>query len=237
LTSEDRNDAGSEMSFNRRSAFATFALVIFGQSAAAQPHNPRPWQDNFTARLEILALLETLNADLLSHDSATLTLDRWCGDHKLASPAHIVANLIERADKKPTAEQRQLLGVSSSERVRYRRVRLSCGDHVLSEADNWYVPSRLTLDMNHILDTTDTSFGRVVRPLDFHRHTLSAKLLYSPLPKNWEMGAPIPEGHETALAIPHAVLEHRAVLTLPNGTPFSQVIETYTSDVLDFDQR
>ncbi|HVJ78849.1 MAG TPA: hypothetical protein VM620_13540 [Hyphomicrobium sp.] len=174
---------------------------------------------------------------LLSHDSATLTLDRWCGDHLLASPAHIVANLVQRTNKKPTVEQRQLLSVSASEQTRYRRVRLSCGDHVLSEADNWYVPSRLTPAMNRILDTTDTSFGRVVRPLDFHRHTLSAKLLYSPLPKNWEMDAPIPERHEAALTIPHAVLEHRAMLTLPNGTPFSQVIETYTSEVLDFHHR
>ena len=30
------------------------------------------------------------------------------------------------------------------------------------------------------------------------------------------------------------VLEHRAVLTLPDGTPFSQVVETYTSAVLAF---
>jgi hypothetical protein len=44
------------------------------------------WQESFTARLEALALLETLNAELLSHDSATLTLDHWCAAHRLASP-------------------------------------------------------------------------------------------------------------------------------------------------------
>jgi chorismate-pyruvate lyase len=225
------------MNFNRRNAFATFALVLLGQSAGAHPQNSPPWRDDFTARLEVLALLETLNADLLSHDSATLTLDRWCGDHQLAFPAHIVAHLVQRTDKEPTTEQRQSLGVSPSEIVRYRRVRLSCGKHVLSEADNWYVPSRLTAEMNHILDTTDTSFGRVVRPLDFYRHTLSAKLLYSPLPKNWEMGAAIAARPDRALAIPHAVLEHRAVLALPNGTPFSEVVETYTSELLDFRHR
>jgi hypothetical protein len=58
--------------------------------------------------------------------------------------AHVVAELIHGADKAPTAEQRQLLGVTPSEPIRYRKVRLSCGNHVLSEADNWYVPSRLT---------------------------------------------------------------------------------------------
>ena len=35
-------------------------------------------------------------------------------------------------------------------------MRLKCGDHVLSEADNWYVKARLTPDMNHMLETTDT---------------------------------------------------------------------------------
>ena len=35
-------------------------------------------------------------------------------------------------------------GIGPDEPVAYRHVRLRCGDHVLSEADNWYVPSRLT---------------------------------------------------------------------------------------------
>jgi hypothetical protein len=30
------------------------------------------------------------------------------------------------------------------------------------------------------------------------------------------------------------VLIHRAILTLPNGTPFSEVVESYTSNVLPF---
>jgi len=218
------------------SVFVTFILVLFARTAAAEISNTPPWQDSFTARLEALALLEILNADLLSHDSATLTLDRWCGDHRLAPSAHIVAELIHGADQAPTAEQRQLLGVTSSEPIRYRKVRLSCGDHVLSEADNWYVPSRLTPDMNKLLETSDTAFGRAVHALNFHRRTLSAKLLWSPLPQNWDMGAPLPEPHESNLAIPHAVLQHRAVLALPNGTPISQVVETYTSEVFAFPQ-
>ena len=191
------------------------------------------WQDSFTARLEALALLETLNAELLSHDSATLTLDHWCAAHRLASPARIVAERVNGADQAPTDEQLQLLGVSATEPIRYRRVRLTCGDHVLSEADNWYVPARLTPEMNRVLDTTDTAFGRAVQALDFHRRTLSVKLLWAPLPQGWEMGAPLPERRGT-LTMPHAVLEHRAVLTLPDGTPFSEVVETYTSEVLAF---
>ena len=192
------------------------------------------WQESFTARLEALALLETLNSELLSHDSATLTLDRWCAAHRLASPARIVAERVAGAEQAPTDEQRQLLDVSATEPIRYRRVRLICGDHVLSEADNWYVPARLTPEMNRLLDTTDTAFGRAVQTLNFRRRTLSSKLLWAPLPQDWEMGAPLPERRGATLIIPHAVLEHRAVLALPDGTPFSEVVETYTREVLAF---
>ena len=36
------------------------------------------------------------------------------------------------------------------------------------------------------------------------------------------------------LQIPAELLQHRAVLTLPDGTPFSEVVETYTSEILGF---
>ncbi len=112
--------------------------------------------------------------------------------------------------------------VGPQEPVAYRRVRLRCGERVLSEADNWYVPALLTPDMNRTLDTTDTSFGRVVAPLDFRRETLSAKLLWSPESRG--AGSPI--------ALPRFVLQHRAVLERPDGRPFSALVETYTSEVL-----
>jgi chorismate-pyruvate lyase len=194
------------------------------------------WRDNFTTRLEALALLQSLNVDLLSQDSATLTLDRWCRTHRLATPAEIVADRVPGVEKAPTAEQRQILRVTESEPVQYRRVRLRCGTHVLSEAENWYVPSRLTPEMNKALDTTSIPFGRAVQALHFRRQILSAKLLWSPLPEGWEMGAASgPAGSSsTTLQIPSEVLQHRAVLTLLDGTPFSTVIETYTDDVLAF---
>jgi chorismate-pyruvate lyase len=195
---------------------------------------PVPWPDSFFTRLEALALLQTLNADLLSHDSATLTLERWCDTHHMASPARIIAERVKGADKQATAEQLQLLGVGTSDAVRYRRVRLHCGAYILSEADNWYVPARLTNDMNRLLDTTETPFGRAVQALNFRRRTLSAKLLWRPLPEGWETGAPVPDRSPAMLQVPDAVLEHRAALTLPDGTPFSVVVETYTGDILAF---
>ena len=116
---------------------ASFGFMLLAGTAAAEGSGALPWQESFAARLEALALLQTLNAELLSHDSATLTLDRWCAAHRLASPALIIAERVNGAYQAPTDEQRQLLGVNAMETIRYRRVRLICGGHVLSEADNW----------------------------------------------------------------------------------------------------
>src|ERR1017187_2445929 len=121
------------------------------------------WPDTFVTRVEAVALLQTLNANLLSHDSATLTLERWCDVHRLASPARIVAARVADKEKPVSPEQRRELGVSSAEPIRYRRVRLLCGTIVLSEADNWYVPGRLTAEMNKMLETTDMPFGKAVQ--------------------------------------------------------------------------
>ncbi len=210
------------------------ALILLLTAAIASAAEPAPWPDSFVGRLEALALLETLNADLLAHDSATLTIERWCADHRLADPARIVAERVSDAARSASAEVRKALDVKPDEALGYRRVRLKCGDHVLSEADNWYVPARLTPEMNHVLETTDTPFGKAVAALHFRRHTLSADLLWRPLPKGWEIGAALAPKEAGALTIPAHVLEHRAVLSTPDGEPFSEVVETYTGEVLAF---
>jgi hypothetical protein len=204
------------------------ALLLWVLPAAAQ----QPAPDAYVARVEAALLLQTLNADLLGHDSATLTLQRWCDTHQLASPARIVATRVRGVYQPPSEEQRQLLRVTPAEQVRYRRVKLLCGTVVLSEAENWYVPARLTAEMNQRLDTTDTPFGVAVQSLHFQRHTLSAEVLWQPLPPQWEMRPPPATGAAAELCVPPQVLRHRALLTLPDGTPFSEVVETYTSEAL-----
>jgi hypothetical protein len=210
------------------------ALLLLRATVPASAADPAPWADSFVGRLEALALIESLNADLLAHDSATLTLERWCADHQLADPARIVAERVSGAVKPASAEVRAALDIKPDEPLGYRRVRLKCGDHVLSDADNWYVPARLTSEMNHMLETTDTPFGKAVAALHFRRHTLSADLLWRPLPKGWETGATATAPEGGALAIPDHVLEHRAVLSTPAGEPFSEVVETYTGEVPAF---
>lgn len=215
-------------------ASAALALACISGVSRAKDVQPPAWPDTALARTGALALLQTLNAELLSHDSATLTLDGWCARRRLApAGSRIVAERVRGQDKVATPEVRAALQVGAEEPVRYRRVRLRCGDQVLSEADNWYVPSRLTPEMNTVLDTSDTAFGRAVQALHFRRQTMSAALLWSPLPDGWDVApASSSRGAGHRLAIPAQVIQHRAVLRLPDGTPFSQVVETYGGAVL-----
>jgi hypothetical protein len=156
------------------------------------------------------------------------------GSHELATPATIVAERIHNVDKQPKAEQRELLKVSATEPLRYRRVHFKCGERVLSEADNWYVPARLTREMNQSLENSDIAFGRAVLALHFQRCTLAAELLWRPLPEGWEMNPALRGQAGPTLRIPREVLRHRAILTSADGTPFSMVVETYTAEVLEF---
>jgi hypothetical protein len=211
---------------------ALFLAPAFGQQKTA----PAPsWPDSYLTRLEVLALIQTLNGALLASRSATLTLEKWCADHKLAAEPKILARLVRGVEKPASAETRQRLQVSAEEPVKHRHVELTCGDHVLSEADNWYVPSRLTPEMNQLLETTDTPFGKAVQALGFHRQTFSADILWSPLPQGWERGAAErPTEVKGILAIPERLFEHRAVLYDREQKPFSEVDEVYADDLLAF---
>ncbi|TIQ61732.1 MAG: hypothetical protein E5X41_32095 [Mesorhizobium sp.] len=76
--------------------------------------------------------------------------------------------------------------------MNYRRVQLACGKLVLCEADNWYVPSSLTPQMNRLLDETTQPFGKGGAAAPVRRQIIRAELLSSPLPKGWEMDAQLP---------------------------------------------
>jgi hypothetical protein len=151
------------------------------------------------------ARIDALKTGVLGAASATQFLTGRCGALHLAAPASVRAENSASAKAIVPADVRALLRVDEAAPVRHRHVRLTCGGHLLSEADNWYVPARLTPAMNHTLDTTDTPFGAVVRPLNFHRKTVAATPQQGP-----------------------TVLQVKAVLLTPQGAPISLVVENYS---------
>lgn len=159
--------------------------------------------------------LNRLQRELKATRSATLTLEKWCAEFRMAEPPAVKARVVSGAMNGPSPEQLRRLQVGSAEEVRYRRVELRCGEQVLSVAENWYVPARLTVEMNRALDFTEKPFGRVVLPLAPRRETISSEVL-------WRSPAPLPE----------AVLEHRALVLTGEGKPFSEVRERYQRALL-----
>ena len=225
----------------RISATRSLRVLIVSLCAAvpllASAQTGATWFDTFESRLEMLALTQTLNAEILASSSATQSLEKWCRDHRMAADPIIVARAIAGIDKVPTVEQLQRLQVTSISDVKYRRVELRCGSHVFSEADNWYVPSRLTAEMNKLLETSETPFGKAVQPLLPYRRTFAVTLLWSPLPAGWEqrrrvsgqLGEPA-----KALLLPKDLFEHRAILYTSDHQPFSEVNERYQGQLLAF---
>lgn len=223
------------MQWRRRIAFivsiwAASSLLGLAQAGAT-------WFDTFESRLELLALAQTLNAEILASPSATQSLEKWCRDHKMAADPVLVARVIAGIDKPPAADQLQRLQVAGAGDVKYRRVELRCGGHLFSEADNWYVPSRLTAEMNTRLETSETPFGKAVQALRPYRRTFAAVLLWSPLPPGWEQQPRAREQRRERakpLALPKDIFEHRAILYTSDHQPFSEVDERYQRQLLDF---
>ncbi|WP_245516403.1 hypothetical protein [Methylobacterium segetis] len=168
---------------------------------------------------EAAILIETLKARLLTGPSATSVLEAWCAERGLAAEPRLVARRESGPEKPLSAAQARRLDLAPGEPVRYRRVRLTCGEHVLSEADNWYVPGRLTAAMNARLADSDTPFGRVVRPLSPSRRNLGVRVI-------WQAAfGRVPGPDEALFAV-------EAVLSTGDGVPFCEVAETYRGAVL-----
>ena len=184
--------------------------------------------------------LKDLCDRLCAGPSATAVLEEWCRAQGLAQRVEglaqrvqglaeraqgfaeapgLVAQAIQGPERPASPVQRDRLSVPRDAPVRYRRVRLTCGDLVLSEAENWYVPSRLTPAMNRLLETSEVPFGRVVHDLSPTRRTLSLRRL--------------PAGDRPATAgRTEPLFAIEALLLRADGLPLCEVGEVYTGAVL-----
>jgi hypothetical protein len=204
--------------------------AVLGDAAVTRTGNR--WPDTLQARAQAQVLLASLNTGLLAAPTATAFLDRWCADYKFADAAKIRARIVAGREKPVSEEQRQRLRVDPGEPVAYRHVELVCGELVLSEAENWYVPSRLNPEMNRILAATDMPFGRVVQDLKPHRKTFAVEMFWNPAARDAGNGSGAADRPDAPLDIPWRLFEHSALVFNADHVPFSEVHEFYTSELL-----
>ena len=172
-------------------------------------------------RAKAAALLEALNASAAASSQCDHGARALVPGARYAARSPVLAQLVHGGVKAPSSDQRHRLAVDLEEPVRHRHVRLACAGRVLSQADNWYVPGRLTPAMNQILDRSDTPFGRAVRNMPFRRQVLAVERLWV----------------TTASPPPSWVLRHRALLIRADGAPISEVLETYSRDALFLEEH
>ncbi len=149
------------------------------------------------------ATRESLHAALLAADSATSVLESFFG-----------AITVQRRDQPPSPNEglRERLRLTADDVLRHRAVRLVAGDKMLSQAELWYVANRLPAERVQTLATSDTPFGRIMKPLGLKRIVLETQLC-----------APAED----------CSLVHRAILVEPRGLPVAEVYERYAKGLFE----
>ncbi|GBR47499.1 hypothetical protein CSR02_01510 [Acetobacter pomorum] len=195
------------------------------------------WRDIPLHRLMLATLVEKLENKLLANSSATRVLEHWIHHYGLVTPESKLQAYRQKHATAPCPPflQQTLLGASETQKedVRYRKVQLTAQGKVFSEAENWYLPARLSPHMAIELNTTDRPFGLVVAALNFSRQLIRRESLWFPLPEQWEQQG-IPAGSGQPICLPSYLFRHMAVLRNQAGQAFCVVIETYTSEALGF---
>ena len=182
------------------------ALALLAPPSAQAHPSPREARGEHQREARQLRQFEEA---LAAQPSATKALEGWCGHLTGTDRQAITASPVMGQDAPAPRDLHSLL--QSDTPPGYRHVRLACSLGPLSEAHNWYAPTRLTPEMNATLATTDTPFGKVAAPLHFTREPLASQHGRGP-------GCPR-----------HTILTHRALLRLPDGAPLALVVECYTA--------
>jgi chorismate-pyruvate lyase len=155
------------------------------------------------------AQVSSLERDLAAQPSATAVLTAVCQRRFGPTALPIRAEQVHGGPMAVPSALAQRLDPGLDQPVVLRHVRLMCGETVLSEAYNWYLPMRLPVEVARLLETTDTPFGKALAIHGFTRKRLWSKR---------GRAAECPAG---------TVLSQSAVLELPERGPVSLVIECY----------
>lgn len=168
------------------------------------------------------AALACFNALLSTSRSATATLTTWMTERSGRDSVSLTARPTRHGGAVvPSPAMIAHLEVNAPEDIICRRVRLMDGRRILSDALNFYVPTRLSESMQTLLRESDIPFGTIIAPLSPRRDTLLIE-------RYWPMGdAPIERQR-----LPARLLRHDAIVRDASGVPLSLVSEVYTRNIL-----
>jgi len=163
--------------------------------------------------------LDRFQSLLLESHSASAVLADWIlgadeAAHRLA------ARKLQSQECPATADQRARLAVTEPKALHHRRVCLVAAGRVLSVADNWYVPARLSSDMLARFIHGVTPFGAAIVELGPRRKTLSVERI-AHLEELVEGERP-----------PAWLLKVRALVIDRHDRPLCEVSETYSRNIL-----
>jgi chorismate-pyruvate lyase len=189
-----------------------FRLTMNSIGGKTRLERGEPWSERD-------ALVRELSRRIALARTATAALLAWCDEHRL-SHGPIMAKRLQ-GDRTLPAKELSLpeLGAPSEEPLCHRRVELVRGNLPLVTADNWFLPARLSPEMNDVLGSTDLPFGAVVAPLDPKRRNASIHFC--------DPGDGAPWGQET-------ILEHRAIVLSGDGEPLAAVRERFRVELVSF---
>jgi chorismate-pyruvate lyase len=116
-------------------------------------------------------LMRALSERLLSANSVTEELERWCLEVGI-SRGRIVA-ICDRSAKIELLDEESLKALHAYPHAKpeFRRVQLSTDGIVIVDALNWYFPAHLTPQICELLRNTSVPFGRAIKTLRPTRRT------------------------------------------------------------------
>ena len=168
---------------------------------------------NTTGNIALITPVRLLYLHLLSFPTATSALAAWISARGLGSDT-IRAKVMEQAYGSGVATRKGAIAT--------RRVQLTCGPHILSEATIVYRDYLLPAELRSQLRSTDLPFGEIVKSLNPSRRTTFASLI--PAPKTLI-------SHD--LIRPFTpILELHATVTTADYGPIARVREVYGAYLL-----
>ena len=152
--------------------------------------------------------------------TATAFLNDWLYEEFGVIDAELCIDILQTETDPVCEALLRLLDVEQPADLAYRRVVISHDSVALSEAQNWYVPKRLTVEMRRAIARTRQPFGHIVGPIVAHRDEL---------PRMTQ--ASIPDSPKPRCKAP--ILECSALLRRSDDKPISLVREWYTSAIVE----